>query len=112
MKEGCKEKNPRFMTWDDYGITRQEYKQLHELCMSGRDSGLLQTLINAAAVETNRMIAAHIVESVTEGKTYEQIEYSKRFGRIACGRTDFYGYRRKFYAVLKRMLEAGNKGEK
>lgn len=89
------QKAPRY-SWSYYGITKERYKQLTEYIQSGRYADIaLQT-----AYTVNDMIAEYILRSIKENKSYEGIEYTDKFCRIPCGRTDFYGYRRYFYYIF------------
>lgn len=83
-------------SWNTYGISRERYKELRTLVQSGKYDNAVQ----AAAEEANTSIAQYILISVMKNKSYEGIEYVEGLGRIPCGRTDFYGYRRLFYHLL------------
>ncbi|MBQ6787537.1 MAG: hypothetical protein IJO85_07440 [Lachnospiraceae bacterium] len=93
--------NPRFVTWEEYGISKKRYKELKDICSSGQ----AEDKVLHAARKANSDIAEHIVESVKKNKSYEKIEYDNKLGRIPCGRTDFYGYRRLFYHLLDEDLK-------
>lgn len=88
-------------SWNTYGISRERYKELRTLVQSGKydDEARL------AADEANTSIAQYILISVMKNKSYEGIEYVEGLGRIPCGRTDFYGYRRLFYYLLDKELK-------
>ncbi len=88
-----KKKLARFITWDDYGISKDRYKELCTLCRSDEYA----TLARSAAHTANKDIEKYILLSVRENKSYEGVEYAEKLGRIPCGRTDFYGYRRLFF---------------
>lgn len=83
----------RFFTWDDYGISKSRYTELQELCRSGQ----YDDLARSAAYSANKDIAEYILLSVRKNISFEGVEYAEGLGRIPCGRTDFYGYRRLFY---------------
>lgn len=89
-------KLPRDKTFDDYGITREHYKELREKCRKGEFSR--EELLTAC--KGFEYISPWIILSVTQGKSYDKLEYDLRLGRIPCGRTDFYGYIRLFYNSL------------
>lgn len=117
-------KRLRDMTWDDYGISRNRYKELKAFCLQyeekkkgiqhsvmSRQSVEWQAIINAAnsrdcrlieeaAIRANPGIWKHILKSVTQDLPYKYVEYSDEFGRIMVCRTDFYAYRRLFYYYL------------
>ena len=65
-------------------------------------------IIEEAAIRANPGIWKYILKSATEGLTFELVEYDDELGRIAVGKTDFYVYRRLFYAFLN-LLEIGVK---
>ena len=105
-KTYTREKLARFYSWEDYGIDKDRLNVLKEYCRSGRYN---EQIISEAYL-AEPYIAKWIVESVRTGKTYEGVEFDKKLGRIPCGRTDFYGYRRRFYDIFDlemRKLENG-----
>lgn len=53
----------------------------------------------------------YLLKSVTDDLSYEYLEFDDTLGRIPVGKTDFYGYRRKFYACLlkKKSIKSGDK---
>lgn len=83
-------------TWEDYGITKQRYRELSEMARSKRYA----SIASPAAHRASEMIAPYILLSVTKKRSYEAVEYADGLGRIPCGRTDFYGYRRYFYHLF------------
>lgn len=87
-------------SWEDYGISRERYIELRAAVISGRYDDLVRTAAEAA----NKDIAEQIILSVRENKTYEGVEYTEKLGRIPCGRSDFYGYRRLFYHLLDKQM--------
>lgn len=91
-----RDKLTRFYTWEDYGIRKERLKYLRECCKQAE----YKPLVIEAAYLANPYIADWIVKSVCWGKTYEGIEFDRDLGRIPCGRTDFYGYRRLFYSIF------------
>ena len=60
-------------------------------------------MIEQAAVRANPGIWKYILKSVTLGLPYEFIEYDEELGRIPMCRRDFYGTRKKFYAILNEL---------
>lgn len=60
-------------------------------------------MIEEAAIRANPEIWRYIVKSVTLGLSYEFIEYDNEQGKIPMCRRDFYGTRKKFYAILNEM---------
>lgn len=82
--------------WNTYGISRERYLALRAAVRSGK----YDDAARSAAEEANSSIAQYILISVMKNKSYEGIEYIEGLGRIPCGRTDFYGYRRLFYHIF------------
>ena len=62
-------------------------------------------MIEHSAVEANPEIYLYILDSVTNGKSYEEIEYNPEYGKIPYGKTDFYAYRRLFFSILDKKKE-------
>lgn len=60
-------------------------------------------MIEEAAVRANPGIWKYILKSVTLGLPYEFIEYDEEQGKIPMCRSDFYGTRRKFFAILNEL---------
>lgn len=94
-------------SYEALGVSKERLRELKSLCRSGAvDAG---TLRDACAGFS--FIEPWIVLSVTKQKTYDVIEWVEGLGRIPCGRTDFYGYRRQFYGNLDKELRKGAEGE-
>ena len=97
------QKAPRY-SWEHYGISKERHKQLMEYIRSGKYA----SVASQAAHTANETIAEYILLSVMKNRSYEDIEYAERLGRIPCGRTDFYGYRRYFISLFdKEMRKIG-----
>lgn len=92
-------------SWDDYGITQERYIKLRFAVQSG----IYDDIAHAAANKANKDIAEYILLSATKNKSYEGVEYVSGLGRIPCGRTDFYGYRRLFYHIFDEELRKKEK---
>ena len=60
-------------------------------------------MIEEAAVRADPGIWKYILKSVTLGLPYEFIEYDEEQGKIPMCHSDFYGTRRKFYAILNEL---------
>ena len=60
-------------------------------------------MIEEAAIRANPEIWRYIVKSVTLGLPYEFIEFDEEQGKIPMCRSDFYGTRKKFYAILNEL---------
>lgn len=98
-----RKKAPRH-SWEYYGITKERYRALNVAIRSGRYAAVARQ----AAREASESIAEYILLSAMEKRSYEGVEYPEGLGRIPCGRTDFYGYRREFYHRLDlRLREMG-----
>lgn len=84
-------------SWEEYGLSDKAYrKELYIMCRSKK----YENLVRQAAYKANAEIAEFLIKSVMEDKSYENVEYAEELGRIPCGRTDFYGYRRLFYHLF------------
>ncbi len=86
-------------SWQHYGITKERYRQLTEYILSGRYA----SLASQAAHRANETIAEYILLSVTQNKSYDELQKKwelREIERIPCCRTDFYGYRRYFYHLF------------
>lgn len=81
---------------EDCGITRQRYRELTELLRSGRYADIA----TSAACAASETLAPWILLSVTKKRSWDKLEYNRELGRIPCGRTDFYGYRRRMIAYF------------
>lgn len=90
-------------SWQYYGISRERYRQLTEYIQSGRYTSVARQVAHTA----NKEIAEYILLSVTENLSYDELQKMwelKKIERMACCRTDFYGYRRLFYSFMDREL--------
>ena len=88
-------------SWNYYGLTDKKYrKKLKQMMQSSKYASLARS----TAYTVNKDIAEYILLSVIKNKSYEEIEYADGLGRIPCGKTDFYGYRRLFYSLFDREL--------
>lgn len=92
---------PRY-PWEYYGLGDKGHRRkLEEMCRSGRygqEAG-------EAAYQTCPEIAGYLIRSVTQRKSYDMLEFDPELGRICVGRTDFYGYRRRFYYLFDLKLK-------
>lgn len=90
-------------SWQHYGITKEQCRQLTEYIQSGRYASVARQ----AAHTANKDIAEYLLLSVTENLSYDELQKVwelKKIERMACCRTDFYGYRRLFYSLFDREL--------
>ncbi len=112
----------RNMSWKDYGILPEVQRELREFCFQyeekrrdeNSERGKNCRMIEAAAKEADEVLAPYLLLSVAEDKSYDQILLEDQKGILPVGKTDFYGYRRKLYACLKKSLEekSGSGAEK
>ena len=101
MFEKVKPIAPRELSFKDYGITQERYRELRMFCQCRQNDDVTRSAAFTACPE----IAEYILLSVRKNKSYESIEFDRKLGRIPCGRTDFYGYRRLFYHLLDQKLK-------
>lgn len=90
-------------SWGEYGISKRKRRYLASLVRSRR----FGPIAVQSAYEAGGTIAGHILLSVIQRKSFEDVEYADGLGRIPCGRTDFYGYRRKFYHIFSKKIREG-----
>lgn len=102
--------------WDDqkgsdvleYSLNKYRYHELKYLCLQfkditrqakeGKEAAVQKyKAITHAAVEAREDISKYILEAVTEGKKWEQLE-------VPCGRRQFYIARRRFYWLLDKYV--------
>lgn len=89
------------LSFEAYNISRERYIKLRDGCAAGKYSR--ETL--SKACRGLEFIEPWIVLSVTKSKSYDLIEFDYKLGRIPVGRSDFYGFRRKFYHNLDVLLK-------
>lgn len=102
------ESNPKYQaaprkSLKEYGISEERKKELDELMHAGKYA----SLVRSAAYMANKDIAEYILLSVKENKSYDTLKVKwelKEMERIPYGRSDFYGYRRLFFANFDREL--------
>lgn len=87
------------MGYKDYGVTDEEKEIVINYCRS--DSKLKQQIITCAMSELDLYIAQFLIMNITLGISYEKL-YAKY--DIAIAKEDFYAYRRKAVAVIKRYM--------
>lgn len=87
--------------YSEYGISRERYLELCNGCAEGKYSP--ETL--GKACRGLEFIKPWILLSVTKSKSYDLIEFHSELGRVPVGRSDFYGFRRKFYHNLDVILQ-------
>ncbi|MBD5553945.1 MAG: hypothetical protein HDQ95_00980 [Roseburia sp.] len=87
-------------SYSDYGLSEERAKSLLKECKCGKHRELVQKSAHMAAPD----IEEYIIKSMTENRSYDKLEFDRALGRIACGRTDFYSYRRYTLAILNSLL--------
>ena len=115
-KNRCKELKAFCLQYDEkkskikYGISAVRYdgqpkshntkSQVEEQAIENSIYKKDCAMIEEAAIRANPEIWKYILKSVTLGLSYEFIEYDDEQGRIPMCRRDFYGTRKRFYAIL------------
>lgn len=90
-------------SWEYYGISRERYKQLVKHIRSGRYAPVARQTAHTA----NENYAEYFLLSVEKKLSYEGLEKLWAHGdieRMPCGRSDFYGWRRYFFACFDREM--------
>lgn len=93
----------RDYTWQDYGISKKRYKELKELCRSGKYDALVRSAAHTAAPD----IWWSIYMSVTKNMSCRALAVKWELGemeQIPYNHNDFYGYRRLFYSLFDKEL--------
>lgn len=90
------------LSFEELGIDKGRYLQLKAECESGLYS---QETLWQACQNMPDGVAAFILKSVTEGKSFERIEFDDKLGRICVCKTNFYALRRQFYSNLDKKLK-------
>lgn len=98
----------RCLSWQDYKIDRKRYLELRNGCRTGEYSPEMLS----KACRGVEFVEPWILLSVSENISYDRLEFSTRLGRIPVGRTDFYGYRRRFYYNLNFLLQSEKMSDK
>lgn len=97
----------RDYTWQDYGISKARYRELRDICRSGKYDALVRQSAHRAAPD----IEWYIYLSVVKNKSYRALEVKWDLGemeRMPYNHNDFYGYRRLFYYLFdERIRENG-----
>lgn len=86
--------------FDAYNISRERYIELRNGCAAGKYS----REILREACRGLEFIQPWIILSFTKSMSFDRIEFDLKLGRIPVGRSDFYGFRRKFYHNLDVLL--------
>ena len=90
----------REKSYKDYGLTDNEIEYIKRFCMKA-NMEQQKTIIEIALSELSPYIASKCLESLINNKSYDDLckeEY------LYIGKGDFYGYRRKGMAAIKRWM--------
>lgn len=82
------------MRLSDYGLTQDDVRTIKRYCSENPD---FKECVMNIAVSVNIQIADALTESICEGKSYNNVI-------VYISENDFYGYRRKCFAVIKKMM--------
>lgn len=97
----------REKTYKDYGLSDDEINYIKEFCTKS-NAEEQKNIIEIALSELSPYIAKKCLESLINNKSYDDLckeEY------IFLSRVDFYGYRRKGMAAIKRWMIWNNMWE-
>lgn len=92
--------------FNDYGITKDEEERLKALCREPNPR--TRSLLHTAAYTVNPQLACDIIYSLVNTLSYDKICLIRD---IPIKRDDFYGYRRKTLAELKRIINTEKCGD-
>ena len=96
----------RSMNLKIYGISQARYCELRNYCRIGKYMPEMRVAALIVEEITGIHISEYILYSVQKNCSFDKLEYHKILGRITCGRTDFYSYRRLFYHLFDMMIRA------
>lgn len=94
----------REKTYEDYGLSVNEIKYIKDICKNA-DTEQKKKIIEIALSELSPYIAGKCLESLIKNKSYDDLckeEY------LFIAKADFYGYRRKGMAAIKRWMILNN----
>lgn len=95
--EGREVKRNIRASWKEYELGDEaDRKKLYAICQSGK----YESIVRKTAYQTCPDIAEYLIKSVTQNKSYDRLEFDGKLGRICVCKSDFYGYRRRFYHYL------------
>lgn len=97
----------REKSYNDYGLSDEEVRYIKGFCRNAEEEDKV-IIINALS-ELQPYIAPYIYFSLVKNMSYEDI-CAKNY--IFIGKGDFYGYRRKGMACIKRWMILCNRWEK
>ena len=104
-KAGSKRYNTR-PSYDELGLSTERLQEIQTHCRSGAfDREIMQRACGGF-----EWITEFIILSATKNVSFDRLEFNTKWGRISCGKTDFYAYRRRFYSNLDKELNSGTGG--
>nr|CRY96932.1 hypothetical protein [uncultured prokaryote] len=104
-KAGAKRYSTR-PSYDDLGLSPERLQEIESRCRSGAfDRETMQRACGGF-----EWITEYIILSATKNVSFDRLEFNTKWGRISCGRSDFYSYRRQFYRNLSNELDRNTGG--
>jgi hypothetical protein len=94
----------RDKSYEDYGIKDNEIDYIKQFCIKS-NAEQQEQIVKIALSELGPYIALKCLDSLVNNKSYEDLckeEY------LCVGKNDFYGYRRKGMAAIKRWMQLYN----
>lgn len=90
------------ISYEEYGISKNRLLELQDGCRTG----MCPSEMMSNACNGFEFVGPWIILSVTKNRSYDSLEFDLKLGRIPCGRSNFYSYRRRFYYNLDCLLRA------
>lgn len=87
--------------YEDLGLTIEMVKEVADCCTAG----VFDMEVMLKACRGFEWIQQFIILSATRNLSYDRLEFNTKWGQIPVGRSDFYMYRRRFYANLCKELD-------
>ena len=96
------------LSYEQYGISKNRLAELQGGCRAGiYPSEMLSDACNEFG-----FVRPWILLSVSKDRSYDLLEFDLRLGRIPVGRSNFYGFRRRFFYNLDRALKEKKMADK
>lgn len=93
--------------YEDLGLTMESVKKVADCCTAGVFD--METMQRAC--RGFEWIQQFIILSATKKLSYDRLEFNTKWGQIPVGRSNFYMFRRRFYANLCKELSCREGGE-
>lgn len=94
------------LSYKQLGLSPERLQEVMACCRSGAfDRETMQR-----ACSGFEWIQEFIILSATKNVSFDRLEFNTKWGRISCGKTNFYAYRRKFYSNLSKELSKDTGG--